>query len=133
MGLTIDPNQIKNIEGARQAILELFNMIEELQQENVKLRTENQRLRDENNRLKGEQGKPDIKPDKKPKAKTIRPKVNAKGLNPIVKNGRIIDFVLTGSKSYQSIKVGCRPMLNSRDMKRWWCKISGSRVTTFGS
>lgn len=69
MGLTLDPTQIQDIESARQAIIELFNLVEELQQENVKLRTENQRLRDENNRLKGEQGKPDVKPDKKSKSK----------------------------------------------------------------
>ena len=82
MGLTIDPNEIKNIEGARQAILELFNMIEELQQENVKLRVENQRLRDENNRLKGEQGKPDIKPDKKPKSKNYSSESERKKAKP---------------------------------------------------
>lgn len=69
MGLTIDPTKIQDVESARQAILELFNLIEELKQENVKLRAENQRLRDENNRLKGEQGQPEIKPDKKPKSK----------------------------------------------------------------
>lgn len=69
MGLTIDPTQIQDIESARQAIIELFNLIEELKQENVKLRAENQRLRDENNRLKGEQGQPDIKADKQPKSK----------------------------------------------------------------
>ena len=69
MGLTIDPTKIQDIESARQAIIELFNLVEELKQENVKLRAENQRLRDENNRLKGEQGQPDIKLDKKSKSK----------------------------------------------------------------
>lgn len=59
-----DPNSIQD-ENARQAILRLFNLIEDLAAENRKLREENQRLRDENNRLRGEQGKPKIKPSKK--------------------------------------------------------------------
>jgi FtsZ-binding cell division protein ZapB len=61
----IDPNDIQDIEGARQAIIYLLNMIEELVSENRELREENQGLRDENNRLKGEQGKPKVKPSKK--------------------------------------------------------------------
>ena len=60
----LDLNSIQD-ENARQAILRLFDLIEDLAAENRKLREENQRLRDENNRLKGEQGKPDIKPSKK--------------------------------------------------------------------
>ena len=60
-----DPNDIQDIEGARQAILYLLNLVEEVVSENRELREENQRLRDENNRLKGEQGKPKIKPSKK--------------------------------------------------------------------
>lgn len=62
-----DPNQIQDIEGARQAIVMLLNLVEELRQENEQLRAENQRLRDEINRLKGEQGKPDIKPNRRKK------------------------------------------------------------------
>jgi len=60
-----DLNNIQDIEGARQAILKLLNLIEELAGENRKLREENQQLRDEINRLKGEQGKPEIKPNKR--------------------------------------------------------------------
>ena len=56
-----NPNQIEDIEGAREAILHLLNLIETLKSENDRLRDENQRLRDEVNRLKGEQGKPNIK------------------------------------------------------------------------
>jgi len=62
-----DPNQINNLDGARQAIMMLLNLVEELKQENQTLRTQVQQLRDEINRLKGEQGKPDIKPGKKKK------------------------------------------------------------------
>ena len=62
-----NPQDIQDLEGARQAIVALLNLVEELQQENQELRTEVQRLRDEINRLKGEQGKPQIKPNK-PKA-----------------------------------------------------------------
>jgi len=60
-----DPSQIQD-EGARQAIIQLLNLVEELKRENTTLREEVQRLRDENNRLKGEQGKPSIKPGPKP-------------------------------------------------------------------
>lgn len=60
----IDPNEIQDIEGARQAIVLLLNLVEELMADNRALREENQRLRDEINRLKGEQGKPDIKASK---------------------------------------------------------------------
>lgn len=60
-----DLNDIQEIEGARQAILRLLNLVEELAGENRKLREEQQQLRDEINRLKGEQGKPNIKPSKR--------------------------------------------------------------------
>lgn len=61
----LNPNQIQDIEGARQAIVLILNIVEELKQENAALREENQKLRDEINRLKGEQGKPEIKGNKK--------------------------------------------------------------------
>ena len=61
----LNPEHIQDLEGARQALKLLLNLVEELKQENHALRAEVQRLRDEINRLKGEQGKPDIKPHKK--------------------------------------------------------------------
>jgi hypothetical protein len=61
-----DPNQIQDLEGARQAIGLLLNLVEKLKSENDALRSEIQELRDEIARLKGEQGKPDVKPGKKP-------------------------------------------------------------------
>jgi hypothetical protein len=63
-----DPNDIQDLDGARQAIIHVLNLVEELVSENRTLREENQRLRDENNRLKGEQGKPSVKPSKKPRS-----------------------------------------------------------------
>ena len=66
-----DPHQIQDIAGARQAIVMLLNLVEDIKSENQKLREQNQRLRDEINRLKGEQGKPNIKPNKKKKNKQI--------------------------------------------------------------
>lgn len=60
MIIGIDPNQIQD-DNARQAIIRLLNLVEELKSENVALREEVQRLRDENNRLKGEQGQPQVK------------------------------------------------------------------------
>ncbi len=61
-----DLNRIQDIAGARQAILRLLNLVEELMAENRQLREDVQQLRDEINRLKGEQGKPKIKPNQKP-------------------------------------------------------------------
>jgi len=59
-----DPNAIQDLDGARQAILQLLDLVEEVASENRGLREENQRLRDEISRLKGEQGKPQIKPNR---------------------------------------------------------------------
>jgi len=67
-----DPNSIQDIAGARQAIVMLLNLVEELKQENEQLREENQKLRDENQRLKGEQGKPKIKANRRSKKKATR-------------------------------------------------------------
>ena len=67
-----DPNSIQDIDSARKAIVRLFNLVEELKQENQGLREENQRLRDENQRLKGEQGKPKIKANQRPKKRSAR-------------------------------------------------------------
>lgn len=61
-----DPNAIQDLDGARQAIVHLLNLIEDLTTDLREAQAEIQRLRDENNRLKGEQGKPDIKPNKPP-------------------------------------------------------------------
>ena len=54
-----NPETIQDLEGARQAITALLNLVESMKQENQALRAEVQRLRDEINRLKGEQGKPE--------------------------------------------------------------------------
>lgn len=59
-----DPTQIQDLEGSRQAIMMLLNLVETLKTENQELRELVQRLRDEINRLKGEQGKPNIKPNR---------------------------------------------------------------------
>lgn len=60
-----DPNAIQDLDGARQAIVHLLNLIEDLTADLREAQAEIQRLRDENNRLKGEQGKPTIKPNQK--------------------------------------------------------------------
>ena len=61
---SIDPRQIADSE-VRQTVEVLLNLIEQLNSKVKQLEEENQKLRDENNRLKGEQGKPDIKANKK--------------------------------------------------------------------
>jgi len=53
--------------GVEQALLKrMLNLIEHIAAENEELKGKVQELRDENNHLKGEQGKPDIKANKKP-------------------------------------------------------------------
>jgi hypothetical protein len=61
---TIEPKGIAD-ESMRRTVEILLNLIEQLQAEVKELRAENQQLKDDFNRLKGEQGKPDIKANKK--------------------------------------------------------------------
>jgi hypothetical protein len=61
---TIDTKEIAD-ESMRRTVEILLNLIEQQQLEIKELQEENQKLRDENNRLKGEEGKPDIKANKK--------------------------------------------------------------------
>ena len=60
---SIDLSNIQD-ENARQLIIRLLNLIEDLSADLRDARAEIQRLRDENNQLKGEQGKPNIKANK---------------------------------------------------------------------
>jgi hypothetical protein len=57
---TVDLSNIQD-ENARQLIVQLLNLIEDLSADLRDAQAQNQRLRDEINRLKGEQGKPKIK------------------------------------------------------------------------
>ena len=61
-----DLNKLQDPDQARECILRLLNLVEEVVAENRALRVELQQLRDENNRLKGEQGRPVIKPPGQP-------------------------------------------------------------------
>ncbi len=65
---TIDPKKIAD-EKMRHTVELLLNLTEQLNSKVIELEAENQKLRDENNRLKGEQGKPDIKANKKKQLK----------------------------------------------------------------
>jgi len=65
-----NPDQIQDLDGARESIVRLLNLVETLKAESDRLRAENQSLRDEVNRLKGEQGKPNIKPNKEKKGRS---------------------------------------------------------------
>jgi len=60
-------NQVLKIEDkkAKAIVSALYNLIEDVVSENTRLLEENQTYKNEINRLKGEQGKPDIKPNKK--------------------------------------------------------------------
>jgi len=61
----IDLSQIQE-EGARELIIRLLNLVEQLSADLRQAQQENQRLRDEIARLKGEKGKPHIKPNAAP-------------------------------------------------------------------
>jgi regulator of replication initiation timing len=61
--LNIDVNSLGD-ENIRQAIVLLYNLVEDLSTTIRELQEENQRLRDENNRLKGEQPRPNIRTGK---------------------------------------------------------------------
>ena len=58
-GLELDLSRIADA-GARECVVRLLNLVEDLAADNRAVRAENQRLRDEINRLKGEPGKPTI-------------------------------------------------------------------------
>jgi len=64
----LDLDQIQDVAQAKRAIVGLLNLVEDLQACVRQLQAENQRLRDEINHLKGEQGRPDIKPNRRGKA-----------------------------------------------------------------
>jgi hypothetical protein len=59
-----DINSLQEVPVAKDAIVMLLNIVEDIKRENQLLKEENQRLKDEINRLRGEQGKPKIKPNK---------------------------------------------------------------------
>jgi hypothetical protein len=61
----LDLDQIQDVAQAKRAIIGLLNLVEDLQATVRELQTEVQRLRDENNHLRGEQGKPEIKPNRR--------------------------------------------------------------------
>ena len=62
----LDLNTITDLENAIAVIHQLLNLVESFNQENQELKRQLQELRDEISRLKGEQGKPKIRPQKKP-------------------------------------------------------------------
>jgi len=60
-------NQVEKIQDrkTKEIVSVLYNLVENIVADNTSLLKENQALKDEINRLKGEQGKPDIKANKK--------------------------------------------------------------------
>lgn len=86
---------IHDIEGPRQAIIQLLNLVETLAADNRELRVENPRLRDELNRLKGEQGRPKIKPDRPAPRRATRPTRQPQpGLRPRHSRRELFEFWL---------------------------------------
>lgn len=62
----INPERLTSLKEFQDALYVLLNLVEDLRVEIRDLKFENQLLHDENNRLKGGNGRPDIKPSKKP-------------------------------------------------------------------
>jgi regulator of replication initiation timing len=62
--IDIRPDATENESGSK-AVFVLLQLVERLNQENEILKIENQKLRDEVNLLKGEQGKPNVRGNKK--------------------------------------------------------------------
>ncbi len=93
---SIDPGKIADPH-VRQTVEVLLNLIEQLNLKNKQLEEGNQKLRDEINRLKGEEGKPNIKGNKKKefkkdysseKERFTRKKHSKKGKNKTIKISR---------------------------------------------
>lgn len=100
MLLDFDPNQITDMDGARQAIRLLPNLVEELKSENDALRQEVQPLRDEINRLRGEQDRVNhpLNPAKSSRPLTIAWKRNGTGSGNGTRGAKSPNAKLTGKK-----------------------------------
>jgi hypothetical protein len=77
-----NPQNLQDLETARQMMVILLNLVDEQKQEIRQLKEEMQNLRDEVNRLKGEQGKPKFKARKKKENADISSEKERKALEP---------------------------------------------------
>src|SRR5688500_17616827 len=116
---------------ARQLIVRLLNLLEDVTADLRDAQAEIQRLRDENNRLKGEQGKPTIKASlpKSPQW-TTRPSGNDGNPARGRRAARTRRSASTGNKCWQSTRRSCLRMPSSKGTRRWWCRMSCSAPTT---
>lgn len=104
-----DPKQIQDLEGARQAIMMLLNLVETLKTGNQALREQVQRLRDEINRLKGEQGKPDIEANKKPRTSSNHSSEKERHQRKKRKRGRKLDKIKIDREAELDVDPECLP------------------------
>jgi regulator of replication initiation timing len=118
-----NPELIQDLEGARQAIVALLNLVEDMKSENQALREEVQRLRDENNRLKGEQGKPDIKPNKQASAKSDHSSEAERRQSKAWRKGRKVERIQIDREERLRVDQGQPPAdAVFKAMKRRWCR-----------
>jgi hypothetical protein len=89
-----DLNLIQD-EVARQIVIKLLNLVENLMHTNQQLREENQQLRDEVNRLKGEKGKPDFKAKSKEEASQVSSEPERKTAKPHHKSAKQAKIVIS--------------------------------------
>jgi len=110
----------------------LINLVEILAEENAMLKETVQELKDEINRLKGEQGKPNIREQKKTETAlrivlishrrmNVRNAAEKKRENQKIKKNK--PFVLTGALSLNLIHPRCLTMQLSKDMSLGSYKI----------
>jgi len=106
----LNPDQIMNLDEARQVIKVVLNLVEQLMQENEALRAEVQQLRERQVRQN--------------KAVTTRRSGNGSGRGGGAKAARSPKSQSSGKKSCGANAASCRRMPNSKATKRWWCRIS---------
>src|SRR5215510_6890817 len=103
---------------ARELVMRLLNVLEDVMADLRAAQTENQRLRDEINRLKGEQGTPKVRSNTPPPPpRTTPPNRNGIHRKPGRKAARRTASRSTESRRCRSIGTTCRRMPCSRAMR----------------
>lgn len=129
-----DLNQIQDLETARQTIVMLLNLIEDLDADNRTLREEIQRLREVIARLQGVTSKPEIKAnqttDNKPIHSNHSSEQERHQPKPRNKSRKLGVIKIDPARRDEFPSRNCPPTPPSKAMRRSWFKISKSAPTT---